>query len=228
MTWRLAKSLETLREQINRQWPNRSKVSDGTKGDPAHAARKSDHNPNAAGVVCALDITHDPVDGPDARVLAERIRVSRDPRIKYIISARRIASPDRDGGHWRPYDGANAHTQHVHFSVKADVADDDRPWAIGIDNAGRTRDSLAGGDPPPASSPHPVLRFGAEGTHVADMQEALNKLRVTAIRLKVDGKFGVATENGVRLFQTLAGLTADGIAGPKTWAAIDDAVVKSV
>ena len=45
MTWRLARSLETLRAQINRIAPNRSKVSDGTIGDAKHASRSSDHNP---------------------------------------------------------------------------------------------------------------------------------------------------------------------------------------
>ncbi|HKV33547.1 MAG TPA: hypothetical protein VJP89_04485, partial [Pyrinomonadaceae bacterium] len=61
MAWRVAKSLLRLREQINELAPNRSKASDGTIGDAAHASRKSDHNPwvkdGSIGVVTAMDIT---------------------------------------------------------------------------------------------------------------------------------------------------------------------------
>lgn len=45
MPWTLARSLDQLRGEINRRWPDRSKVSDGTLGDRAHAARKSDLSP---------------------------------------------------------------------------------------------------------------------------------------------------------------------------------------
>jgi hypothetical protein len=130
--WRLAKSLEKLRSQVNETWPRRSKASDGTIGDPAHASRTSDHNPNAAGVVCALDITHDPKNGVDAGKLADTLKLSRDPRIKYIISNRRIWNPviSKD---WRPYTGSNPHSKHVHISVVSDkkLYDAVTPWALG-------------------------------------------------------------------------------------------------
>lgn len=133
---RIAKSLAVLRDQINAAYPNRSKSSDGWIGDSAHQATKSDHNPNRAGVVQALDITHDPARGPDAGKLAEVLLGSRDPRIKYIISNRRIAASYATGGAmpwtWRPYSGSNAHTQHVHISVSDEPAkyDDAAPWKI--------------------------------------------------------------------------------------------------
>lgn len=41
MAWRLAKSLVTLREQVNALSPNRSRVSDGTIGDKTEAAVKA-------------------------------------------------------------------------------------------------------------------------------------------------------------------------------------------
>lgn len=130
---RIAKSLDTLRSQVNALWPDRSKVNDGWIGDAAHQATPSDHNPNAAGVVTAFDITNDPAHGPDAGKLAETLRFSHDPRIKYIISNRRIASSLVSPWVWRPYSGANAHEEHVHVSVMADpkLYDDPRPWAIG-------------------------------------------------------------------------------------------------
>jgi len=89
---RLARSLDTLRSQINAKYKDRSKLSDGWIGDTAHAARASDHNPNAEGVVTALDITHDPAHGLDTWKLAEVLRNNKDPRIKYVISNGRIFS----------------------------------------------------------------------------------------------------------------------------------------
>ena len=130
---RIAKALATLREQVNAQWPNRSKANDGWIGNAAHQARKSDHNPNAAGVVQALDITHDPAHGFDAGKLAHALIDSRDPRIKYVISNRKICSSYATGGvaawTWRPYPGAHAHEKHVHISVADDPRKYDDPSA---------------------------------------------------------------------------------------------------
>jgi hypothetical protein len=129
---RIAKSLGMLRRQVNDRWPGRDKSSDGWIGDAAHKASKSDHNPNAADVVQALDLTHDPAHGPDARALAEALIASRDPRIKYIISNAEIVSAKMRPWRWRPYSGVNAHRYHVHISVDDDPAlyDDARPWML--------------------------------------------------------------------------------------------------
>lgn len=132
MQWRLAESLVVLRDQLNQLYPNRSKLSDGTIGDAAHAASVSDHNPNSDGVVTAFDGTHDPAHGIDIAVLAETLRVHRDPRIKYVIANRRIFAGN-DGPSpwvWRNYTGTDPHTNHLHLSVLARLADSTRPWAI--------------------------------------------------------------------------------------------------
>lgn len=131
MGWRIARSLETLRAQVNAAHPARSKASDGTIGDAAHAATVSDHNPDRAGVVRALDLTNDPAHGFSAAALAETLRLSRDPRIKYVISNRRIFSATISPWTWRPYSGTDPHTSHVHVSVVPDGrADDTSPWTI--------------------------------------------------------------------------------------------------
>lgn len=129
MAWRLAISLVTLRNEVNAFAPGRSKVSDGTIGDPAHAARASRHNPNRHGVVTALDLTHDPVGGYDAHGHADRQRVKQaegvgHPELAYIVSNRRIASLI-DRWAWRVYTGSNPHSQHVHWAVG--VGPDSRP-----------------------------------------------------------------------------------------------------
>lgn len=127
MSWQLADSLSYLIKQINEAYPHRDKSWDGTVGDEAHAARKSDHNPNERGIVCAIDITHDPKNGPDGFALAEALRLSRDRRIHYVIWNRRIFnSTTTPSWAWRPYNGPSPHDHHVHISV----FDDTEPWKI--------------------------------------------------------------------------------------------------
>jgi hypothetical protein len=116
MAWRAAKSLSTLYDQVNKQWPKRSRASDGLIGDAAHAAVPSDHNPNADGVVTALDITNDPANGLNAHALADLLIRDRHPDLKYVISNRRIAGAWTDWQWWK-YNGDNPHDKHIHVSV---------------------------------------------------------------------------------------------------------------
>ncbi len=113
---RIASSLDKLRSQVNATYPNRNKASDGWLGDAAHAASASDHNPNSQGVVCALDLTHDPGNGLDVHALADHIRTHRHPNLKYIISNSRICGA-WTGWNWATYTGSNKHNKHAHFSV---------------------------------------------------------------------------------------------------------------
>ncbi len=121
MAWRVAESLKKLRDQINQKAPNRSKASDGTIGDAAHASSNSDHNPHIKdgdiGVVTALDITHDPDDGCNAQAIVDALVKSKDIRIKYIIWNRKIISSTVQPWIWREYNGKNPHTKHFHLSV---------------------------------------------------------------------------------------------------------------
>jgi len=132
--WRPAKSLDVLRAQINAAYPGRKKASDGTIGDAAHAATKSEHNPDANGVVRALDITHDPDRGVDCGKIIDAIVASRDPRILYVIWNRRICSSVVQPWKWRAYGGSNPHDKHFHLSVVDDPAvyDNESPWSIGV------------------------------------------------------------------------------------------------
>lgn len=134
MTWRVAKSLLTLRDQIDKTYPDRDKASDGTIGDEDHQNRASDHNPwYGPGIVTAIDITHDPSAGVDIDRLTDELQASRDPRIKYVI-ANGLIMDTRPGYHpwqWVPYHGTNPHTRHMHVScVAAPACDDTRPWNL--------------------------------------------------------------------------------------------------
>lgn len=141
--WRVADSLLTLRNQINAKFPGRKKDSDGTIGDIHHCPGSSDHCPNiidaGVGVVTAMDITHDPAHGLNAGDVADALRLTHDPRIKYIISNGRIANFQALGGQppfaWRTYTGPNPHTKHFHISVRPGKTgpsgyDTTTPWSL--------------------------------------------------------------------------------------------------
>ena len=116
----LCKAGQQLRLQIDDSYPSRDRTSDGWIGDTRHSARPSDHNPDATGIVRAIDIDRDlagkkkPDLMPD---LADQIRhaAKSDSRIAYIIFAGKIAS-SRMGWRWRKYSGINKHDHHCHIS----------------------------------------------------------------------------------------------------------------
>ena len=64
------------------------------------------------------------------------------------------------------------------------------------------------------------LRYGLIGGDVQELQTFLNNNKFFVGLM--DGIFGRKTENGVVGFQKKSGITADGIAGPQTFAAIRD------
>jgi hypothetical protein len=210
MSWRVAKSLLKLREQINQLSPHRNKSSDGSIGDAKHASRSSDHNPHVKdgkmGIVTAIDITHDPGTGVDTWALAEFMRTQKDPRIKYCISNKRIFSSISNPWEWRKYSGSNPHSSHFHVSVHGSKAlyDSEAAWAIKIGTVPPDPDDIA---------LRPVLKLGDQREEVRIVQGILG--------IKVDGIFGPATEAAVKKFQAANGVKADGIIGPATYAAYD-------
>lgn len=64
----------------------------------------------------------------------------------------------------------------------------------------------------------PTVRRGSTGAAVRLLQELLTDYGYDPGA--VDGDFGANTENAVKEFQNDYGLTADGIVGPRTWAAL--------
>ncbi len=76
-------------------------------------------------------------------------------------------------------------------------------------------------DPSETPSPHPTSSGYPHGA-VADLQWRLNRAGA-APPLKVDGFAGSQTRNALVGFQRGHGLMADGLIGPKTWAALDAA-----
>lgn len=66
----------------------------------------------------------------------------------------------------------------------------------------------------------PTCRKGAKGGLTRLIQQRLIALGFSCGKYGADGSFGAATESAVRAFQRSRGLTADGIVGKNTWAAL--------
>ena len=70
--------------------------------------------------------------------------------------------------------------------------------------------------------PTTTLKPGDKGAEVKVLQLSLQHLGYSVG--KVDGVYGPATEQAVKSFQTAHGLTADGVCGPQTLAALKNAL----
>lgn len=231
--WRLAKSLNHLRDEINTKWPQRDHASDGTIGDVAHIKEgsKSDHNPwvvdGSKGVVRALDVD---VDGIDAAWCAEHVRqvgAAGDARLNgggYVIFNRRIAS-EQGGWGWRVYTGTDPHTSHIHVSVSRTKSgyDLETGWGVSgqqvVTPTTTTTGTTADADitfeefqkgAKPGSRP---LKVGCAGDDVAFLQRFIGGL-------DDDGFYGSSTVARVRWYQTMRGIAVTGVAGPEVWAQI--------
>lgn len=77
-------------------------------------------------------------------------------------------------------------------------------------------------DPSAKSQPLPLLKSGSQGAAVVQLQQQLRQLGygVGAI----DGRYGPRTQAAVGAFQRARRLVVDGITGPSTWAALQQAM----
>ncbi len=127
---RLCKAGQQLREQIDDDYPERDRKSDGWIADARHFANgNSDHIPKD-GIVRALDIDANLNAHPEETyALVEKIRQCAkrgDKRIKYIIYDGKIMSPLLN---WkrRKYRGSNPHRSHFHISFTT-LGDNNGKW----------------------------------------------------------------------------------------------------
>lgn len=125
--WFVAPSLLRLRAQVDQVWPQRDRSSDGTIGDPSHAAAVSSHNPcwrcpgRLRGVVRGMDLDNDGDPGQQTPLVTDvKDAAIGDPRVWYVIWNRRIYSRTY-GWQARVYTGANPHDRHLHISLREDT-----------------------------------------------------------------------------------------------------------
>ena len=200
MSWRLAGSLVQLRDEVWALWPG---TTVWTIGDQEHRSRYSDHNENASGVVCAIDV----VGKEQAQAVFQHILDGRDGRTKYAIHDRKIVSSTVSPWAVRDYDGPNPHTSHTHVSVgrgrdgrttRPDLYDSTAPWGLGQE----TEDDVLF-----------VVRNGDDGPRVARVQTILAEAGQAAglgellPKFGADGDYGAETAGAV---DALAPLVADG------------------
>lgn len=208
---RSAYSLTTLLRQINEKFPYRDKASDGGIGDAAHLSRISDHNP-VGGVYHAYDFDHDPdSNGLDCRVLWRELLASGDSRIKYVIFNRVIWTP---GIGSRPYTGVNAHTLHLHLSVKSGIGDDARPWGLPL------LTNVVVPAVVPGYSGGTYCKKGDRNERVWTLQRHMTAMYPGYNNYVPNGYYGEGTTAGIKEFQDRVGITgpdADGtVVGPST------------
>jgi hypothetical protein len=128
---KLCKAGVQLREQIDDDYPDRDRRSDGWIADARHRAKgNSDHIPDARGLVRGLDVDANLNAHPEeTHSVVEKLRQCAkrgDKRIKYVIYDGRICSPILNWK-WRKYKGANPHKSHFHISFTT-LGDNDGKW----------------------------------------------------------------------------------------------------
>lgn len=111
MSWRLARSLSTLRSEIVARFPG---TTVWAIGDDDHQSGYSDHNPNAKGVVCAIDVKGD--GGMSLKEFVAHLLDAPHANLRYVIYSRKIYQR-KNGFKAQAYTGPNAHADHVHVSV---------------------------------------------------------------------------------------------------------------
>ena len=170
--WVLAPALKAMEAEADRIAPNRNRASDGSIGDSAHAARKSDHNPSG-GYVRALDLTHSPERGWDtharARQVAQNVKNGIEKRVKYIISLGEIFSKKNGVWAWRKYTGPNRHDHHAHYSLADGHENDTSAWFLGVPAFPTTP------TPPPYNPPTAPTPTGPSATDLLLIQQLLQE-----------------------------------------------------
>ncbi|MCK1465718.1 peptidoglycan-binding protein [Bradyrhizobium sp. 2] len=77
--------------------------------------------------------------------------------------------------------------------------------------------------PAPQVQPRPIQPSDKPVRDGIWLQNSLNRLGASP-KLELDGIVGPATRNAVRAFQLAAGIGVDGLTGPETFKALDDAL----
>lgn len=167
--------------------------------DPAAALRSA-----SWGIGQIMGFNHKAAGYPNAGDMVAAFCESEKAQLDAMISFIRSEGLDDDlrrhdwSGFARGYNGAGYATHGYHTKLAAAFA---RWQAI-----------------PDVLLTHPSIGLGARNAHVTTAQKRLKKLGFDP--QGIDGRFGPDTDAAVVAFQVSRSLTADGIIGPLTWAAL--------
>lgn len=220
-TWREARSLQTLEDELQEHYPG---TTTWEIGDKAHQNTWSDHNPNGSNVVCAKDILGNA--GLDLRELCAHLVANPHPNLRYVIFDHKIYHRSND---FEPedYAGKSGHETHLHASVGNGP---DGRSITGYDNTVSWGIHRLKGKPSQPTQPSkpstgtgklgskmPTVKRGNKGTTVRRLQALLT---ANGYKTSIDGIFGPQTDRVLRAFQSKYAKPVDGIAGPITWNAL--------
>ncbi len=185
-----------------------------TIGDASHAARDSEHNPEAAGSLPGQDAGEvdagDFMEGhgvtdADVDELFNELVDNRDPRILYVIRKGVIVSSVVQPWVKRKYTGSDQHTDHLHLSVNDKFDKNTATWNLGEAGVQKTHSYTS------ISGKLPNLAYGMEDDQFSGynaihrMQAVLNLLDGSVPDLDVDGVYGAETKRKVAAVQETDG-----------------------
>lgn len=215
MAWVLTRGQATVRSEFDSAFPRRLKHSDGSKGDPAHAASVSGHNPDLTGraehkdgdaldEVRAIDVDKDlePGSATDwmelvVQHLIRKARAGQYIPFRYMIYKGRIWSRT-DGWKTRTYTGANKHHEHAHLSGDYSQTADNWVGSLGLE-------SIRGGTGMEDSM---FVKFGDTGEAVRHLQYRLHYLGYSLV---ADATYGQKTADALaKAIKDKTGTTLDG------------------
>ncbi|WP_338748296.1 peptidoglycan-binding domain-containing protein [Janibacter alittae] len=130
--------------------------------------------------------------------------------IMYVIWDRRIWGTYQMDAGWRPYNGPNPHTDHIHFSFSWDGAMQRTSWWTGKAWTGVSTSPSGPSVPLTPPTSYPRLSEGARGPDV--------QLAQKVIGTDADGVFGPATKSALISWQRNHSVRATGVLDAATWA----------
>lgn len=202
----------------------------------AIAKRESDgvptaHNDNGRTRDDSYGLTQINVYGDNGRWLMEKFGLTSpeqllDPAVNARVAFGLAYLFDPPFRPWGPYRGESPTFNTDLPEARAAVAEAERQGLLGqpLPDGGVPAPSpdpaaTATTNAAPAAASHPVLRIGARGEEVKDLQRQL--IAAGFDPGPVDGWFGPRTQAAVRAFQHSRGIAVDGWVGPQTWGRLD-------
>lgn len=238
---RLCAAGVTLRDQVNKRWPNRDKASDGWIGDSKHQANQgwgtngkgSYHNPDPHGIVHAIDLDEDffgkGKGGQKAAMefaeqLATYCRQGKDGgRIAHIVYEDKVASATAQNWHFRG--SGYGHTHHIHISFTNKADNDGSKFILPIFDDNSNPPKPTPPKPTPAKPENKVpdypgrsqLVFNKKNSGVTQLQKQLIKKGFN-IPNGATGFYGDQTVAAVKKFYSSIGKAKDGKSfDPAAW-----------
>lgn len=159
---------------------------------------------------------------PSVQAMVEEAKLGEGEQLLHMLDFIEAAglSDELRAGNWRGvargYNGA-AYAKHNYHGRLA-TADAKHAWRNDMTPAPASPDVVS--DDPA----RPVLRLGADGLAVSNLQRILVGIGFV---IDVDSDFGPQTRKAVRIFQGQRGMKVDGIVGPITWAQLDKALAEA-